>query len=290
MRSGPKLWLAVAFAVAAALGIAIPGELKELLLGASDSTASTPAEQTPPVAAGAPDGTIERSDRRAGSTALPINQKARTFDDFRAAKRALYTVYDDHRDTLYCGCSYDTSRRKINTEQCGYQINEDRVRGNRIEAEHIVPASWIGKPRACWEQRDCRDDRGREVSGRACCLATDAEFRAAHNDLHNLAPTVGELNKHRSAAPFGMIDGEERRYGRCDFEVAHRRRVEPRPSVRGDIARVAFYMEQRHGVEIRAKQKRTLQRWAQADPVDEWERTRNIRIERVQGNRNPFVH
>jgi deoxyribonuclease-1 len=29
--------------------------------------------------------------------------------------------------------------------------------------------------------------------------------------------------------------------------------------------------------------------WSKSDPVDEWERLRDRRIDAVQGNKNPFV-
>ncbi len=37
--------------------------------------------------------------------------------------------------------------------------------------------------------------------------------------LHNLAPSVGELNGDRSNHPYGIVEDEPREYGACDFEV-----------------------------------------------------------------------
>lgn len=212
---------------------------------------------------------------------------SRIAGDFRKAKHWLYDIHADHRIDFYCGCGFDKSRRKIDTRECGYKIQEDRTRGGRIEAEHVIPASWFGKPRACWNERNCRNDRGELVDGRDCCLATDESFVQAHNDLHNLQPAIGELNKHRGSYPFGEIRGESREYGSCDFEVE--RSVEPPPGVRGDIARTAFYMRDRYGVELRGNQVRMLEQWAKADPVDQWERQRNERIAHKQGVSNPYI-
>ena len=92
------------------------------------------------------------------------------------------------------------------------------------------------------------------------------------SDLHNLVPAVGELNGDRSNLPFSMIEGEPREYGACDFEVnLAADRVEPRPEVRGNIARTYFYMSSTYGL-----------------PISE-ERERNRRITAIQGNVNPFV-
>ena len=61
-------------------------------------------------------------------------------------------------------------------------------------------------------------------------------------DLHNLQPAVGEVNGRRSNYSMAMIAGEAREFGQCDVEIADRK-VEPRPAIRGDIARIYLYMD-----------------------------------------------
>jgi deoxyribonuclease I len=39
-----------------------------------------------------------------------------------------------------------------------------------------------------------------------------------------------------------MIPGEKREFGACDVEI-ERRKIEPRPEIRGDIARTYMYMD-----------------------------------------------
>ena len=82
---------------------------------------------------------------------------------------------------------------------------------------------------------------GKKYKGRECCSKVSDAFRQMQSDMHNLFPTVGEVNGDRSNFVFGEIDGEEREYGQCDFEVAERI-AEPMKSIRGDIARSYFYM------------------------------------------------
>jgi deoxyribonuclease-1 len=106
--------------------------------------------------------------------------------------------------------------------------------------------------------------------------------------MHNLFPTVGEVNVDRSNYIFGKIDGEEREYGQCDFEVAERI-VEPKKSIRGDIARSYFYMSHQYKMAILDDYEEMLREWHLSDPPDEWERDRNSLIEDVQGNRNPYI-
>jgi deoxyribonuclease-1 len=87
-----------------------------------------------------------------------------------------------------------------------------------------------------------------------------------------------------------MIPGEKREFGACDVEI-ERRKIEPRPEIRGDIARTYMYMDWAypgHGIISRSNQK-LFAAWAKEDPVDDWERERACRIEAIQGNRNPFI-
>ena len=109
-------------------------------------------------------------------------------------------------------------------------------------------------------------------------------------DLFNLQPAVGEVNADRKHYSMGIIPGEQRAYGRCDVEVSDRR-IEPRPSIRGDIARTYLYMHWAYpGRGIVGKSRTKLFRaWDREDPVDQWEYSRVRHLEAVQGNRNPFV-
>ena len=115
-------------------------------------------------------------------------------------------------------------------------------------------------------------------------------FRTAHNDLHNLYPVVGEVNGDRQDYNWGMVPGEKRAYGRCDFEIdAGDRRVEPPARIRGDIARTMLYMAQTYGFRLSDQDRQLYEAWNRQDPPDAFERERNRRIHALQGNANPFV-
>ncbi len=198
-------------------------------------------------------------------------------------------MFADNRADFYCGCPFDAAGEP-DLAACGYEVQGNGERARRIEAEHVVPAYWIGHTRTCWREPICTDGRGRPFKGRDCCEDIDPVFRAAHNDLHNLWPSIGEVNAERSNFRFGVLSGEPRDYGRCDFEVDREtRRVEPRPEIRGDIARISFYLERTYGVPVSDAQRRLFEVWNKEDPPDAWERERNERIRRIQGRGNPFV-
>ncbi|NDY57499.1 endonuclease I [Desulfovibrio sulfodismutans] len=212
---------------------------------------------------------------------------------FDAAKQiAREKIYMDHMKTLYCDCSYERAGRsggRIHNEECGYVCKSDRKRGSRLEWEHIVPAYYFGHMKECWTSGNVNCVKhGRTYKGRKCCSKVDALFKAIEADLHNLAPSIGELNNNRSNHPYGIVDGEERVYGQCDFEIRDGF-AEPRPAIRGDVARVWLYMAETYGIALEDSQKTMFLEWAAADPPDAWERTRDDRIFQVQGNRNHYI-
>ena len=90
--------------------------------------------------------------------------------------------------------------------------------------------------------------------------------------------------------PYGEVAGEERLYGACDFEIGGSPKVaEPRDKVRGDAARAWLYMSETYGITITPEQRTIFLQWSAADPVDDWERLRNARVNAAQGNLNPYV-
>jgi deoxyribonuclease-1 len=78
-----------------------------------------------------------------------------------------------------------------------------------------------------------------------------------------------------------MIEGEQRPFGACDVEIAERK-IEPRPEIRGDIARIYLDMEASYpGRGIISDKNRPL--------FEAWECERERRIAALQGNHNSFV-
>lgn len=167
-------------------------------------------------------------------------------------------VYPNGGETLYCGRRFGSHK------------------GRSINIEHIFPMSWTLKKFGCRDREQCR-----KIS---------PKFNRVEADMHNLYPAIGKINKARSSYAFGMISGERRSFGHCDFEIdQHKRRVEPRPEVRGNIARAMFYMHHRYGLPIFKRQGALLRLWHRKDPPDAEERRRNNLIEKIQGNRNQFI-
>lgn len=256
-----------------------------LLPEVDDSPAVRPDKKTSP---------DERSPQPAGAgVEAEVLSRARgnlTITSFSRSKKELLELHHDHAKTFYCGCSY-AQDKQINLASCGYKVRKSQKRAERVEYEHVMPASLFGRKLDAWIKGhpDCVRS-GRPYKGRACAERTSKLFKLMQADMYNLQPAIGEVNGDRSDADVAMLEGEPRAYGRCDFEVRDGL-VEPGAQVQGDVARTYFYMEWAYpGLElISAEQRAMLERWSAQDPVDDWERERARRIQKIQGNANPFI-
>lgn len=267
----------VVILIAAALGIDLPPEVRQLL--PPEIAQLLPRSETPPP----PPAQLPTPGDDPVLADLPT-----TAGSFETAKKRLYEdIYHDNRRTFYCGCTYSEDRQ-VDLGSCDMSALADVRRAGRIEAEHVFPAWQFGNFRQCW--REPEQVCGEDISGRECCEKSDPVFEAAHNDLHNLYPAVGEVNGRRSNYNWGMIPGENRQFGACNIEVdTDNRRAEPPEQVMGDIARTMFYMSETYGFRLSDQDRQLYEAWHRQDPPDDWERERNRRIAALQGRGNRFV-
>lgn len=208
-------------------------------------------------------------------------------DNFSEAKRLLRQhVYQDQNlsqaGDFYCGCKWQwvgKSGGKMDLAGCGFQTTKHIDRAARLEWEHVVPISAVGQQRQCWRN-----------GGRQNCQRTDPVFNRMEADMHNLAPSVGSVNALRSAISYGMASGPTEPLGACTTKVATTFRVvEPRNEVKGEAARITFYMADRYNIRLSERQQQVLMVWDRTYPVSAWERERDRRIAYAMGHHNPFV-
>lgn len=184
--------------------------------------------------------------------------------------------------TIYCGCNWQWVGRSggiVDHKRCGYEIRAIPSRGERTEIEHVVPASWLGQQRQCWQK-----------GGRKNCNRTDSTFNRMEADLHNMTVSVGELNADRSNYRFGELPNARKQHGLCESKVDFKKRVfEPRDKAKGIAARINFYMYDRYNLKMSDQQQRLFIAWNKQFPVTDWELERDRRITRVMGHNNEFV-
>lgn len=155
--------------------------------------------------------------------------------------------------------------------------------GDVYNREHTIPQSW-GAPKA---------------------------------DIIHVVPTDGWVNGMRGDKPFGEVGNVDSKHqsangyskwGTCKTAGYSGEVFEPNDEIKGDLARIYFYMATCYETTITSWsgggiitgtkyqpyeqwQFDMLLRWSQLDPVDAVEVARNNAIARkdIQGNRNPFV-
>ena len=224
------------------------------------------------------------------STPFQIIAQNTQITSFSKSKRLLLKLYKDNPVTLYCGCFY--KGKKPDLSSCGYIPKKKNKRANRIEWEHVVPAHAFGKSFLEWRvgHPKCFRKNGKKFKGRKCAEKMNEEYRRMQADMFNLYPAIGEVNGRRSNYSMAIIKGEEREFGKCDVEIKNKK-VEPKDSIRVEIARTYLYMDSVYlgrGI-ISKKNRKLFDTWNKSDPVDEWECERAKRIEKIQGNRNEVV-
>jgi len=126
--------------------------------------------------------------------------------------------------------------------------------------------------------------------------------RGPGTDIHHLRPTDVQVNSLRGNLDFDNGGSSVKGCSGC-YKTANS--WEPPDAVKGDVARMLFYMatryEQGDRVDLELNEKlnngsnpfhgklSVLLEWHESDPIDEFERNRNEVIEQWQGNRNPFI-
>ncbi|OCQ51115.1 Endonuclease-1 precursor [Photorhabdus australis subsp. thailandensis] len=218
-------------------------------------------------------------------TPLPSFAAPTTFEQAKTELRnhIYHDQFKSGEGTLYCGCDWQWTGKsggRAILPSCGYQVRSQQNRAERVEWEHIVPAWVFGHQRQCWQN-----------GGRKNCVASDPVFRAMESDMYNLAPSIGEVNGDRSNFSYGMLPKSVPNvYGRCTSKVDFKSRTfEPRDAVKGQIARINFYMHDRYNLSMSRQQQQLFMAWDRQYPPSKWERERDNRIAGIMGHHNPFV-
>lgn len=215
-------------------------------------------------------------------------------------KTALYNVIHKHTNIGYDGLldAYHESDRRADgylrdwySNATSYVIGGPKENksysgeGDAYNREHLVPQSWFG---------------GGDMK----------------SDLVQVVPTDGYVNNRRGNYPLGETDGgtwksanSYCKLGSCKVQGYTGQCFEPNDEVKGDIARIYFYVlacyqnlhpswnggsasqvfDGKAYPGLKDWALKMFLRWAKLDPVDDVERARNEVVYKWQKNRNPFV-
>ena len=216
-----------------------------------------------------------------------------------ALKTALHNIISKHKTLSYSSLEdyyQKTDKRpdgkvrdwysNITNYDWGQHGNANE--GSGWNKEHTVPQSWFG------------------------------EASPMKSDIVHVVPTDAKINNMRSAYVLAEVGNVEKqsangysKLGSCKTPGYSGKVFEPNDEVKGDIARIYFYMAtcyqdrattftngtgqyvfNAEGTAYQPLQPWVLSmmmRWSEIDPVDSIEQARNDSVFVVQGNRNPFV-
>jgi deoxyribonuclease-1 len=115
------------------------------------------------------------------------------------------------------------------------------------------------------------------------------------SDMHHLYPSDKNANSTRGNFDFAEVVSNEN-LKNCEASKSGASVVsgghtffEPPSEHRGNVARSLFYFSVRYKMAISNEEQTFLKKWNEQDPVDDAEMARNNAIEKLQGDRNPFV-
>lgn len=133
-----------------------------------------------------------------------------------------------------------------------------------------------------------------------------ADVLPMYADVHNLRPTDASVNEDRGAKDFDNVQPNGTQHSEAINCWYTDSAWEPGPKVKGQVARIIFYMATRYEgdddeIDLELVDKlnnyplplfgklSTLLEWNNQYPPGDFERRRNERIYEIQQNRNPFI-
>ncbi len=238
----------------------------------------------------------------------PIGDYYATADDTNATtlRNSLHEIIDDHTHFPYSGNGIDTWEILSFADQDPvdqnkvwmiYKNNSYTYMGGGIQAynrEHTWPQSYGFHQNVLGTDNTARTDTHH-------LMMSDVDYNSNRDNLYfddcdnGCTEDVTTAN-HGQGGP-----GIANKYDNDSYEVWDFRK--------GNIARAMFYMDVRYAGDVNGEVDlqltdnpnliqsgqpymgllSTLIEWHYADPVDDYERTRNERVYSYQGNRNPFI-
>ncbi|HED11997.1 MAG TPA: T9SS type A sorting domain-containing protein [Caldithrix abyssi] len=206
-------------------------------------------------------------------------------------KTALHNIINDHTRYPYTSSSTDVWDILMDTDEDTTNPNNVILIYTGRSQDKSLNAS-IGNDPDYWNRE--------HVWAKSHGFPNESD--TAYTDVHHLRPCDASVNSSRSNKDF---DNGGDPQGEAPDTYTDSDSWEPRDAVKGDVARMMFYMATRYegdgdyDLELqesipssgpRFAKLATLIQWHNQDPVDNWERIRNDKIYyNWQHNRNPFI-
>lgn len=162
--------------------------------------------------------------------------------------------------------------QKYHTLYCAVSRNNTQIMAEKVAVDQVYPTRWIADANGCSDKQSC-----------------DVEaYVNASSDLHHMWPALPKYKNLRGQLPFieVTIDASVIDPG-CDFSQSSKG-VEPRNYAKGEIARSFLYQLWKYKLPHHDLLP-LMVKWSNKYAPSTEEKWRNDKIEKVQGNRNPFI-
>lgn len=185
---------------------------------------------------------------------MPLNGSANERDmDSYLKKNFWGALYADGGQTYYCSKDF-------------------RNKTALLTESYIYAKSWVRDHLNCGTMRQCETN--------------DEQFVTILTDLQNIVPNESMLEYKIQNTVFGLLDDSVEK-NECGLRKSMHV-VEPPDTVKGDVARIMFYMHDKYKLPL-VSSLPDLIRWSEIDPPSPEEIARNEKIKAIQGNVNRFV-
>jgi len=209
-------------------------------------------------------------------------------DNRTKAVKLIKKIHYDYKQTWLNGCDYIYDPAScmdvtiVDTSTCGVQEQKQRVKWIQI-----VPDSFYGRNRECMNEEVCVSKyTGKSYKGKRCCRQSDAVYRKMEADLFNYIPVVSAVAEKRKEQLFGKVEKPLYLIGKVKMDGSF---IEPPDSLKGDIARVYLYMNERYGLDLSLDEKEAFYYWHKLDSVDKRECDIAKTIMKIQGSSNRWI-
>ena len=201
---------------------------------------------------------------------------------FQASKKILLNIYQENPVTFYCDCTFNSYGQIIKTSTLVPRNTPDNLL--KLEWEHVVPASLLGRNLTCWNKHSCPI---KVRSNRECCRKTSEIFNEMEANLYNLVPSIKLANRARSNYRPGIIIDKKNAQKVCSLFIDKKKRIiEPAGHLKGFFARTYLKMDNLYRLPLSDRDRLLLQQWDLIYPKDTWE----IRRENILDNIYQYIH
>lgn len=209
-------------------------------------------------------------------------------DNRTQAVKLIKKIHFDYKKTWLNGCDYSydlqscMDKTMVDTSTCSVKEQNQTVKWIQV-----VPDSFYGRNRECMNEEVCVSKyTGKSYKGKRCCRQSDAAYRKMEADLFNLIPVVSAIADKRKDQIFMKVEKAKYMVGKVKMDE---KAIEPPDNLKGDIARVYLYMNQRYGLELSLEEKEDYYYWHKLDSVDKRECAIAKTIMKIQGSSNRWI-